>query len=81
MTIIFTLKNYTYQTLIAKYQIMVIFVFKTCEYMHSHLGINKFIKPKIWFYHMSFNSNLKLDHLKFGYNPFIHIFSITMKEV
>ncbi|PFL57223.1 hypothetical protein COJ27_29940 [Bacillus cereus] len=55
--------------------------FKTFDYMHSHQGINRFIKPKIWFYHMSFNSNLKLNHLKFGYNPFIHIFSITMKEV
>ncbi|MGH0435016.1 hypothetical protein ACQVOM_12240 [Bacillus basilensis] len=54
--------------------------FKHINYMHSPQGINESFSPRLWFFHISLENSMLINQIKFDYNPFIHIFSITLKE-
>lgn len=49
-------------------------------YVHTRVGILENFKPKIWSFCLLLNEDKKIDTIKFGDNPSIHIFSITLEE-
>jgi hypothetical protein len=49
-------------------------------YTHTKTGVEEHLKPKLWLYHIKLENHLYIKGMKFSENPFIHIFSITLKE-
>ncbi|MGG3805766.1 hypothetical protein [Metabacillus fastidiosus] len=53
---------------------------RSFPYSHTREGINKYFKPKLWLYNIKLDTPFSINKIKFSENPFIHIFSITLKE-
>lgn len=49
-------------------------------YTHTKVGIDNHLKPKLWLHHIKLDKPFKINCIKFSDNPFMHIFSITLKE-